>query len=343
MRCTDKEFNGKYNKKNSNSRKSIKHMCLAYISLACMLFTGCADTVYEIPYESDSEITSFNIIAREKPGTAKAFASELCIITEDIVDDEAVDMSGAGAAVLCDVNNKEVLYSKNAHGRFQPASLTKVMTALVALKYSSADKVLIATDAVNITESGAQLCGLKKGDTMTLNQALHVLLINSANDVAMLIAENVGGSVENFVTLMNEEAKALGATNTNFMNPHGLTQENHYTTAYDLYLIFNEAVQNEFLQEIIRTMEYQTTYYDKNGQEKKLNVKNTNRFFKDYKAPDNVTVVGGKTGTTNAAGHCLMLLARDVNGAPYISIILRSKSSDILYPEMIDLLNEINK
>ena len=336
MRCT----NRKENKKN---KKSKKYRYLAYISLVSVLFTGCADTIYEIPYESDSEITSFNIIAREKAGNAKAFASELCIVTEDIMDDEAVDMSGAGAAVLCDVNSKEVLYAKNAHSRMQPASLTKVMTALVALKYSSAEQILTATDAVNITESGAQLCGLKKGDTMTLNQALHVLLINSANDVAMLIAENVGGSVDGFVQLMNEEARALGATNTNFMNPHGLTQEDHYTTAYDLYLIFHEAVQNEFLQEIIRTMEYQTTYYDKNGQEKKLNVKNTNRFFRDYQAPDNVTVVGGKTGTTNAAGHCLMLLARDVNGAPYISIILRSQSSDVLYPEMIDLLNEINK
>ena len=340
MRCTNKNTNKRENKKNIKNKT---YMCLACISLAGILLTGCADTVYEIPYESDSQITSFNIIAREKAGSARTFASELCIVTNDIMDDKAVDMSKAGAALLCDINGKEVLYSKNAHSRMQPASLTKIMTALVALKYSSAEKVLVASDAVNITESGAQLCGLKKGDTMTLNQALHVLLINSANDVAMLIAENVGSSVEDFVRMMNEEARALGATNTNFMNPHGLTQENHYTTAYDLYLIFQEAIQNEFLQEIIRTMEYQTTYYDKYGKEKKLNVKTTNRFFKDYQAPDSVTVVGGKTGTTNAAGHCLMLLARDVNGAPYISIILRSQSSDVLYPEMIDLLDEIHK
>lgn len=343
MRCTDKKDKKQSDRISRRCRKQGKAMCLAYISLACVLLTGCADTIYEIPYESDAEITSFNIIARKKPGTADAFASKLCIVTEDIMDDESVDMSGAGAAILCDVNSKEVLYAKNAHSRLQPASLTKIMTALVALKHSSVEQVLTATNAVNITESGAQLCGLKSGDTMTLNQALHVLLINSANDVAMLIAENVGGSVDGFVELMNEEAKALGATNTNFMNPHGLTQENHYTTAYDLYLIFNEAVQNEFLQEIIRTMEYQTTYYDKAGLEKKLSVKNTNRFFRDYQAPDHVTVVGGKTGTTNAAGHCLMLLTRDVNGAPYISVILRSQSSDVLYPEMIDLLNEINK
>lgn len=319
------------------------------LSLAGMIavvssFTGCGNTVYELPYEADSQISSYNVLFREKPGVAASFASDLCVVTGDVMDEEAVDMSQAGAAVLCDVNNSEVLYAKNAHARLYPASLTKIMTALVALKYGSTDQVLTATSAVNITESGAQLCGVKKGDTMTLNQALHILLINSANDVAMMIAENVGGSVEEFVRMMNDEAKALGATNTNFANPHGLTDENHYTTAYDLYLIFNEAIQYDFLQEIIHMSEYQTTYYDENGAEKKISVKSTNRFFRgDFSAPDQVTVIGGKTGTTNAAGHCLMLLSRDVKAAPYIAVILRSTSSDELYTEMIDLLDEINK
>ena len=116
----------------------------------------------------------------------------------------------ASAAVLFDVNNKKVLYSKNAHERLYPASLTKVMTALVALQNASPDTVLTATDSVKITESGAQLCGLKAGDTMTLDQALHILLMYSANDAAMLIAENIGGSVDHFVEMMNEEAQRLG-------------------------------------------------------------------------------------------------------------------------------------
>ncbi len=332
------------NKKNSRKkrRNSINSLLICVMLLSVVL-TGCGNTAYELPYESDSQITSFNIISREKPGTASSFASELCIVTEDITNEE-VDMSNVGAAVLFDVNNSEVLYSKNAHVRMNPASITKIMTAIVALKYGSKDQVLKATDAVKITESGAVLCNLKDGDTMTLNQALHLLLIHSANDVAMLIAENIGGTVEEFVALMNEEANALGATNTNFMNPHGLTQEDHYTTAYDLYLIFNQFVQNDFLQEIIRTTEYQTTYYDKKGSEVKTPLKsNSNLFFTHYQSPDHVTVVGGKTGTTNAAGHCLILLSRDVSGSPYISVILRSQSRDLLYPEMIDLLNEINK
>ena len=211
-------------------------------------------------------------------------------------------MSQASAAVLFDVNNKKVLYSKNAHERLYPASLTKVMTALVALQNASPDTVLTATDSVKITESGAQLCGLKAGDTMTLDQALHILLMYSANDAAMLIAENIGGSVDHFVEMMNEEAQRLGATNTSFANPHGLSDDNHYTSAYDLYLIFNEAIKYDSFNEIIHMTSYQT-----------------------------------------AAGHCLILLSRDTSGAPYISVILNSSASDVLYPEMVQLLEQINK
>lgn len=306
--------------------------------------TGCGSMEYDMSYYPDSEVSSFNVIAKENPGIARPFASELCIADGDIMDDERVDMSQADAAVLFDVNNCQVLYSKNAHEQLYPASLTKVMTALVALKHGSPEQTLTATESVNITESGAQLCGLKSGDTMTLNQALHVLLMYSANDVAMMIAENIGGSVERFIEMMNEEAKALGATNTNFVNPHGLSDEEHFTTAYDLYLIFNEAVQNELFREIINMASYQTTYYSGDGTAKELKFETTNLYLRgNYNSPENITIMGGKTGTTNAAGHCLILLSRDANGAPYISVILRSESRDVLYTEMSDLLDEIQK
>lgn len=329
MRCTN------------NKRKAALCCVILLITLS---LAGCGTDSYELPYQTDSQISSFNVISKENPGVASTFASGLCIVTEDIMDDERVDMSEASAAVLFDVNNADVLYAKNAHERLYPASLTKVMTALVALKYGNLDQTLTATNAVNITERGAQLCGIKSGDTMTLNQALHVLLLYSANDVAMMIAENVGGSVEAFVSMMNEEARSLGATNTNFVNPHGLSDDNHYTTAYDLYLIFNEAVKNELFQEIIHMTSYQTTYYDKDGKAVPLSFKTTNRYLQGtFNPPENVTIIGGKTGTTNAAGHCLLLLSKDANGAPYISVILRSSSSDVLYAEMSDLLDEINK
>ena len=305
---------------------------------------GCGKPVYELPYDVNSPVSGFKVTAGGKSNSvAEPFASDLCLITEDITLD-SVDMSQVGAAVLFDTDNKEVLYSYNAHEKLYPASLTKIMTAHVALQNSSPDKILTATNAVNITESGAQLCGLKAGDTMTMSQALHILLLYSANDVAMLIAENVGGTVEGFLDMMNEEAKRLGATNTHFVNPHGLTDVEHYTTAYDMYLIFNEAIKNDTFKQMIQTTSYQTTYYDKDGKAKELSFSTTNRFLKGhFDPPSNVTVIGGKTGTTNAAGHCLMLLSKDASGAPYISIILRSQTSDELYAGMIDLLDEINK
>lgn len=306
-----------------------------------LVLSGCGNLKYDMAYQTDSSISSFNVISRQNRRTATPFAANLCVVTENVTP-ETVNMEDAEAAVQFDVAGTGVLYAKNAHETLHPASLTKVMTALVALKYGKLDQTLTATSAVNITESGAQLCGLKAGDTMTLDQALRILLVYSANDVAMLIAEGVGGSVEQFVQMMNDEARSIGATNTNFANPHGLTDANHYTTAYDLYLIFNQAIQYDTFNEIIQMSSYQTTYYDKNGTAKEFNKQTTNLFIRgDYKTSSNVNVIGGKTGTTNAAGHCLILLSRDVNGSPYISVILCSSSTDGLYTEMVDLLDEI--
>ena len=191
---------------------------------------------------------------------------------------------------------------------------------------------------------GPRLFGVKKGDTMTLDQALHISLINSANDVSVMIAEGIGGSVDNFVEMMNEEALRLGATNTHFTNPHGLSADNHYTTSYDLYLIFNEAIKYELFNEIIHMTSYSTTYYDKDMEPKEFSCNTLNWFLRgDYEAPENITVVGGKTGTTNAAGHCLVLLSKDTSGNRYISVILRSESRDVLYSQMSDMLSLITK
>lgn len=326
---------------NNFSKKRLK--ILSAVLCMAMSLAGCGSLKYDMGYQSASMVSSFNVTTGKNNDTAKPFAADLCVVAGEDIDSETVDMTRAEAAVLFNLSDKSVLYSKNAHEKLYPASLTKVMTALVALKNGSLDQVLTATDAVKITESGAQLCGVKAGDTMTLDQALHILLMYSANDVANLIAENIGGSVDGFVNMMNEEARSLGATNTNFANPHGLTDENHYTTAYDLYLIFNEAVKYEAISEIIQKTSYQTTYYDKNGRAREVSYSTTNRFLKgDVQAPTNVSVIGGKTGTTNAAGHCLILLTRDTGGMPYISVILRAENNEYLYEQMTDLLDEIN-
>ena len=168
------------------------------------------------------------------------------------------------------------------------------------------DTTLTASANVRNLESGAQTCGLKEGDQMTLDQALHVLLINSANDAAIMIAEGIAGSVEAFADMMNQEALEIGATNSHFVNPHGLSDNDHYTTVYDMYLITNAAIQYDRFNEIIHMKEYQTVYYDKSGNAKDLSVNSTNYYLQgNADAPSGITVLGGKTGTTNAAGHCV--------------------------------------
>lgn len=315
----------------------------AVTAAVCMLFTGCGNVSYTFKYNPDSSISSFRIVNTETQNIAGAFAEDLCVVSEDIVP-EGTDLATAGAAGLFDINNGEVLYSKNVYEKLHPASLTKVMTALVALKYGNPEDILTASENVRINESGATLCGVKPGDSMTLDQALHILLMYSANDVAVMIAEHIGGSVEGFAEMMNEEAKSLGATNSHFVNPHGLTDDNHYVTAYDMYLIFNEAVKYDLFTEIIHMASYDTVYHDSTGNEKEVSITTTNWYLNGTCVmPEKVTVIGGKTGTTNAARSCLVLLSKDTSGNPYISIILSAESRDVLYAEMTELLGEIRK
>ena len=324
----------------TNRFRKIAYILILSLSLSLI---NCGNLKYDMHYDSNSQLSGFDVLVLDNDNKALPFANDLCVVKGN-VKVNSVDLSKAYAGVLFDLNKKEVKYSKEAHTRLNPASLTKVMTALVALEYGTLDKVLTATENVGITESGAQLIGLKAGDTMTLEQALHILLLYSANDVAVMIAENVGGTMGNFIDMMNEEAVRIGATNTHFENPHGLTSEEHYTTAYDLYLILNEAIKYDKFIEIVNSSSYQTSFYDRDGNPKDVSFETTNRYLKGtYPIPDNVNVIGGKTGTTSAAGHCLMLLSRDVSGAPYISVILHSEDSDTLYQEMSGLLEQINK
>lgn len=310
----------------------------------CLFLTGCSKAAYDMPYQVDSEVSSFRMVnIEEESKTATPFASKLCV--SDITDmgNLSLNMENASGVALFDLNHSQTLYAKNVHEKLYPASLTKVMTALVALKYGTGDMMLTASTNINNLEPDAQICGLKPGDQMTLSQALHILLIQSANDVAIMIAEEVSGSVEAFVDTMNKEALAIGATNTHFVNPHGLSDESHYTTVYDLYLIMNEALKYDMFNEIIRMSSYDTVYYDTTGNSKEMSVRSTNRYLAgDAQPPAGITVLGGKTGTTNAAGHCLILLSKDTSGNPFISVILRSESKDDLYIQMTELLSEIN-
>lgn len=319
-----------------------KLLSVVMIILVLASLTGCGSKDYSFGYDRSRNNSGFSVASHTAGNTADAFALGLCVTTKDVTSGTDVDMSAATAAGLFDITQKKVIYAKNVHEKLNPASLTKILTALCALEHGNLDDVMTASPNVRIDESGAVKLGIEEGDTMTLEQALHALLLKSSNDVAVLIAEHIGGSVEGFAALMNETANRLGATNSHFVNPHGLTDPNHYTTAYDLYLICNAAVKHDKFVEIIHTSSYNSVYHDKNGNEKTMDMANSNAYIKgEAFAPNNVTVIGGKTGTTNAAGNCLVIYARNSAGNPYISVVLQAPDRTTMYTEMTDLLGEI--
>ena len=318
-----------------------KRIALVAVLLSVSMLFGCGKSV-AVPYSSVIGNSSFQFSANSEE-KIEGFAQELCV-GESNINLPGYDIEQVGADGLFDLNQKTVLHASNMHERMYPASLTKLLTALVAVKHGTLDQALTASSEVYITEYGAVIAGLKMGDTMTLEQALHLLLIRSCNDVANLIAENIAGSVADFVDLMNEEAQKLGATNSHFVNAHGLHDMNHYSTVYDIYLIYKEAIKYEAITQIIGMTSYATTYHNKYGTEQTISVSSTNGFFKkQYKSPENVTILGSKTGTTDEAGSCLALYVKDTAGNPYLSIILNGVTKDDLYTQMRQLLEQINR
>ncbi len=296
-----------------------------------LLLTGCGSS---LPMQFTPGLAQTGVIPRYAP----FFAEDLCVPAGD----EGITAASLGESTkagLFNVTRKETVFAKDIYERINPASLTKIMTALIAIENGDLTRTVVATSNVVITERGAQKIGLQEGDRMTLDQALHILLIHSANDAAILVAESVAGSVDRFTQMMNERAKSLGATGCHFVNPHGLTDPDHYVTAYDLYLIFNEAMRYKEFREIIDTPHYLSSYHTADGTEIAVDIRSTNGYVTGaYKSPETVSIIGGKTGTTAAAGHCLIQLLQNARGEEYIAVVMKTGDADALVSEMDKLL-----
>lgn len=307
--------------------------------LTSLVLVSCGKSeAFMKPYDVSSQQSEFSFLGTAEEDKGVSFAADLCVVDENIMP-AAVAITAETASIYC-IDENDVLYAKNVHQRMNPASLTKIMTALLALESGKLDDVVTITEEAMITESGATVCDLKPGDKLTLRQLLNCTLVRSGNDAASAIAIYLGQSVDGFSEMMNARAKELGATNTNFLNPHGLTQEEHYTTAYDVYLILQEAMKYDEFLSIINQSSYEYTYTDAEGNEKTNSFESTNRFLNGRaEAPEGVTVLGGKTGTTNAAGSCLALISRSRTGKMYISVILKAEGTDVVFQEMSSLLS----
>ena len=237
------------------------------------------------------------------------------------------------SAVLMDASTGKILYEKNSHEKLPPASVTKVMTMLLICEALESGKIK-EDDDVQISETAASMGGsqifLEPGEIQKVDTLLKSIAVASANDACVAMAEYVGGSVEEFVVLMNKRAKELGMNDTNFVNTNGLPVDNHYTSAYDIALMSKELLRHK------KISKYLTTWMDEvvvGKKQAKIGISNTNKLVKHYTG-----ATGVKTGFTQQAKYCLSASALR-NNTHLIAVTLCAETSPIRFKDATSLLN----
>lgn len=247
-------------------------------------------------------------------------------------------MIETGAAIVMDAKTNAVLYGKNIEQQNYPASITKLMTTLLALEYGKLDDVVdFSVEAVYSIEYGSSHLGLTEGEQLTLEQCLYGIMMASANEISNAVAEHIGGDIDTFVQMMNDKAAELGCTGTHFVNVHGLHDENHYVTAKDMALITQEVLKYDKFREIIGTEEY---HYDE------TNLVDEKRYFINHHKmmlswePDYYYegCLGGKTGYTDQAWNTLVTIA-ERDGMELICVVLRTPGLNQSYWDTTELLD----
>lgn len=311
----------------------------AALVLAVMLLcTGCGGSG---PFHiSDSYQEYYNKTQRDAYSDLEGMAGDLAVIPPEEETDPDYS-SGDRADLVINDTTKEVVETYHCFKKVYPASTTKIMTALLVLEHGDFDDTITLDHDIILSEEGAVISTLSKGDKVSVDDVFHTMLIKSANDCAVILAEYIAGSEKKFASMMNAKARELGATHTHFVNPHGLHDDNHYTTAYDMYLIFKAAVEYEKFVNTISMKTYEMTYENSRGQTVGEYVQTTNHYLlNDYPLPEGVVMYGGKTGTTSAAGSCLILLTENEEGDRFFSIALGADDQEDLYESMTNLLEK---
>ena len=268
----------------------------------------------------------------------------MCFADDDLLDNETIDVSSeilktvsdtsssldsaslnARACIVLDRKSNRIIYGKNEKNKVKMASTTKIMTATIVIEnYDLSKTVEISKKAAG---TGGSRLGLKQGDKISVLDLLHGLMLCSGNDAAVALAETVAGGIPEFSDMMNNKAKELGLENTHFESPHGLDSDNHYTTAYDLSLLTNYALNNETFLKIVGTKNYTVTI---NGYPK--NITNTNELLGTLNG-----VYGVKTGFTNGANRCLVTACKR-NDLDIICVVLGCDTKNFRTKDSIKLI-----
>ncbi len=346
MKCTDKrrsqgQRSGRRKRRKKNS--SGKVLCLSLIVLAlvaicALLYMNRTKDYEEVVsvYESASYNTSVY--------TGTSITANYCITDTDVDFDGEPDGYDFTGAAIFDVDNSKVLYANNVFEELYPASTTKILTALLAIENGNLTDVVTVPEETAASSFAADesTCGLQAGDQLTLEDLMYGMLLESGNDNAATIAYYIAGDTTKFAEMMNERAAELYATNSHFVNSNGLHDESHYSTVYDLYLIFNECIKHQEFLDIINTESYSVDITNSDGSTRTEEWTPTNWYQAGYEAvPDGMTLVGGKTGTTDQAGNCLILLVKDASDHSYITIVMGASTKSILYSDMSTMIQAI--
>ncbi len=293
---------------------------IAILSFVCLLFVNTSS--------SYAQSISNTVTADKNNGSDNSEAKEaLWPDNEPSVNSDA--------AIVMEASTGAILYSKNIHETYYPASITKILTALLAIENSSlGETVTFSKEAIYDVDLDSSRIGIDVGEKLSMEQCLYGIMLESANEVSYAMAEHISGNVESFAELMNKKAKELGCTDSNFVNPHGLPDPEHYTSAYDMALIARAAINNEVFREITATRTY--TIPPTNVQKETRYLANHHKFIKgdiNYNG-----AIGGKTGYTSKALYTLVTFA-ERDGLTLISVIMRCDSIANEYADTASLLN----
>lgn len=244
----------------------------------------------------------------------------------------------AKSAILYEASTNTVMYSLNPDEKVYPASTTKLMTAALAMEYGNPEDVVTVTNSAidNIVSYGDDLRNsvyFLNGEQVAFGDLMKMLLIYSNNTAANILAEHISGSIDAFVELMNNKAQELGCTNTHFVNTHGLHTEEHYTTAADLLKIAQYAIGNTQIQEIMQQPTVNTPITNKHRTSQTLPTTNQLFSYRPYSG-----VIGGKTGSTTAAGYCLVAACQE-DDKTYYAIVMGCDTSEHRFSEVTALFD----
>ncbi len=314
-------------------RIALRFLCILTIVCLC---SGCK----KFSFQYEDTFDEYYAQTRGDNEKESGMAEDLAVLSK--AEDKAFAMqSGDYADLLINDTTNEVVTSYHCFKKLYPASITKIMTALLTLESGNLNDTITLEHNTNVTEDGAVISTLVKGDTVTVEEVLRTMLVKSANDCAVILAEYIGGTTDHFVDMMNKRARELGATHTHFVNPSGLHDDDHYTTAYDLYLIFKAVVEYDTFVDFVSMKDNTMTYKNSYGQEVHEYMQSTNHYLlNEYPVPEGVIMYGGKTGTTSLANSCLILMTENNDGERFFSVVLGSKTKDTLYHSMSELLEK---